>query len=80
MLNDYQQPSMPSIAMRHKVKPSLCCSPPWFMTMSLLKSEDKPRTPWSPYAWLKLTALELPKISYRCKNPISWIDKAHGFV
>uniref|UniRef100_A0A2N9EN76 Uncharacterized protein n=1 Tax=Fagus sylvatica TaxID=28930 RepID=A0A2N9EN76_FAGSY len=55
---------MPSIAMRHKVKPSLHCSPPWFMTMSLLKSEDKPRMPRSPYAWLKLTALELPEISY----------------
>ncbi|XP_062164098.1 uncharacterized protein LOC133870867 [Alnus glutinosa] len=71
MYNEFQQPSTPSL--RHKVKL-------WCFSSSVHHSgppegddQDKPRSPRSPYAWIKSTAQDLPEIRDRCKNLISRI-------
>ena len=72
MFNDYQQ--QPSSS--PKIKTSLCCFNSSVHDHQPLKSEDKPRSPKSPYTWLKSTANELPEIRYRCKNLISRIGRS----
>ncbi|KAG6649666.1 hypothetical protein I3843_07G221900 [Carya illinoinensis] len=72
MYNEYHQPSPPSL--RHKLK--MCCfSSSVHDHEPLDVDHDKPRTPRSPYAWLKSTAHDFPEIRYRCRNLISRIGR-----
>ncbi|KAE8056323.1 hypothetical protein FH972_013102 [Carpinus fangiana] len=75
MYSEYQQPSTPS--MRHKLK-LWCFSSSVHHVEPPEADQDKPRTPRSPYAWIKSTAQDLPEIRDRCKNLISRIGRARG--
>ncbi|GLU01274.1 hypothetical protein SLE2022_185860 [Rubroshorea leprosula] len=71
--------SSPKERVRDKLKSSICCfrSTDHGEVATIDLDELKPRTPRSPYTWLKSTAHEL-EIKDRCRNLIARIGKQGG--
>ncbi|EXB80750.1 hypothetical protein L484_008530 [Morus notabilis] len=79
MISDYQSSSS-SPKEQRLTKPSMCLSGCFSTSVhhEVLGGDDSDRirTPRSPYAWLKLTAHELPEIRDRCRNLISRLGRS----